>query len=254
MTLLAVDIGNTTINFGVFRGKRLASKFSIPTAQYTFAALKRLLEKIGDASRTVPDFDIVVSSVVPGASRRLEQDCLKYLHKRPYICGKNIFVPIKNAYRKPKQVGQDRLVNAFAGVTLHKAPLVVVDFGTAVTFDCISKDREYLGGMILPGLGISLDALHKRTALLPSVKLAPPREFIGRETTTSILSGVVYGMACLTDDLSRRIKTKIGRSAKIIGTGGNIKLISRYCRKIDFIDPDLTLKGLYLLFTSCGRD
>ena len=247
MNLLTVDIGNTNINFGLFQGKRLASKFSIPTAQYTFPALKRHL------GRLEPD-DIIISSVVPRATNRLKIDCLKFLHKKPYICGANITVPIKNAYRKPEQVGQDRLVNAFAGVMLYKAPLVVIDFGTAVTFDCISKNREYLGGMILPGLGISLEALHKRTALLPAVKLALPREFIGRETKTSILSGIVYGMACLTDDLSERIRTEIGRKAMIIGTGGNIKLIARYCRTIDAIDPDLTLKGLYLLYTSRGRD
>jgi type III pantothenate kinase len=157
-------------------------------------------------------------------------------------------VPIKNLYRKPKQVGQDRLVNAYAGVILYGAPLIVVDFGTAITFDAVSKNKEYLGGMILPGLDISLHSLAERTALLPKIKLNKPKEFIGRDTKDSILSGVVYGFAALTDDLTQRIKNRIGKSAKVIGTGGNIKLIRRYCRNIDKVDRDLTLKGLNLIY------
>jgi type III pantothenate kinase len=246
---LAIDIGNTAITCGIFTHSRLSHKFSLPTVKYTFAALSTELK-----SRDRFLDDIIISSVVPRISNRIEVDCRKYFGKTPYTLGKNMAVPIKNAYSKPKQVGQDRLVNAFAGVMRHGSPLIVVDFGTAVTFDCISKERAYLGGMILPGLGISLDALHQRTALLPAVKLAAPKEFIGRDTRTSILSGVVYGMACLTDELCQRIKAKIGKSAKVIGTGGNIKLISRYCHKIDIIDPDLTLKGLYSIYSSCGSD
>lgn len=246
MTLLAIDIGNTSITFGIFRGKRLAAQFRIPTTAYTLTALKKKLGK------TVPD-DIIISSVVPHVCELLEAHCLRFLKRKPYVLGKNLSVPIVNAYRKPRQVGQDRLVNAYAGVVLYGSPLIVIDFGTAVTFDCISRKKEYLGGMILPGLGISLEALYTRTALLPRVKLAPPREFIGRETKTSILSGIIYGLACLTDNLSGRIKAKIGRSAAVIGTGGNIGLLTRYCRGIDKIDPDLTLKGLYLIYTSCRR-
>jgi type III pantothenate kinase len=247
MILLAIDIGNTTISLGVFKGGRLAARFSIPTAGYAFAAVKRGIGK-------VKADDVIISSVVPTVSNRLERDCLRFFGKKPYVLGKNMSVPIKNAYRKPGEVGQDRLVNAFAGVMLYGSPLIVIDFGTAVTFDCISAKREYLGGMILPGMGISLDALYRKTALLPAVKLSAPKEFIGRETRTSILSGVVYGMAALADDLSQRIKAEIGRSARVIGTGGNIKLLSKYCRKLDRIEPDLTLKGLCLIYSSCGRD
>ena len=156
-------------------------------------------------------------------------------------------MPIRNLYRKPKQVGQDRLVNAYAASALYGAPLIVIDFGTAITFDIISKNKEYLGGMILPGLGISLEALHERTALLPKIKLSKPQEFIGRDTRNSMLSGIIYGFAALTDDLTNRIKKKIGKNVLVIGTGGNINLIGRYCRKIDRIDPDLTLKGIALL-------
>ena len=192
--------------------------------------------------------DAIVCSVVPKVTRIIDKNLRRFLGKRPYIIGKEIIVPIKNLYRKPKQVGQDRLVNAYAGVRLYGAPLIVVDFGTAITFDAVSQRKEYLGGMILPGLGISLDSLAERTALLPKIKLAAPREIIGRDTKNSMLSGIVYGFAALTDDLTKRIKAKIGMNARVIGTGGNIRLIGRYCQSLDKIDADLTLKGLNLIY------
>lgn len=170
------------------------------------------------------------------------------LGRRPYIIGKDIKGFIKNSYRKPKEVGTDRLVNAYAGIRLYGAPLIAVDFGTAVTFDVVSRNKEYLGGMIIPGLSISLDALASRTALLPRVSLKKPSEFIGRDTKSSILSGIIYGFAALTDDLAERIRSKIGRGAKVIGTGGNVELISKYCRYIDKIDTNLTLQGLNLIY------
>jgi len=197
--------------------------------------------------------NIVICSVVPKVTGVLKKGLLRLLGRRPYIIGKDLVVPLKNLYRNPKQVGQDRLVNAYAAVMLYKAPLIVVDFGTAVTFDVISKDREYLGGMILPGLAISLDTLAERTALLPKVKLDKPKEFIGRDTKTSMLSGIVYGFAALTDDLARRIKDKIGRQARLIATGGNIALIAGYCKSIDKIDRDLTLKGLSFIYEGLKR-
>ena len=140
------------------------------------------------------------------------------------------------------------MVNAYAGVRLYGAPLVVVDFGTAVTFDIISKNKEYLGGMILPGLNISLNALSEHTALLPKVNLSRPKEFIARDTRNSILSGLVYGFSALADEFSNRIKQKIGQRAQVIGTGGNIRLVARYSKKIDKIDSDLTIKGLNFIY------
>ncbi len=192
---------------------------------------------------------VIISSVVPAATASLKTDFKKIFPGLvPLVAGQNVRVPIKNLYRNPAQVGQDRLVNAYAAVMLYAAPAVVVDFGTAITFDVISPKGAYIGGMILPGLGISLDALAVRTALLPKVTLHRPPEFIGRDTRSSMLSGVVYGFAALTDELVMRIKEKIGRKAKVIGTGGHIGLIGRYCRRIDIIDPDLTLQGLNLIY------
>ncbi|MFZ2602788.1 MAG: type III pantothenate kinase, partial [Candidatus Omnitrophota bacterium] len=148
----------------------------------------------------------------------------------------------------PSQVGQDRLVNAYAGLTLYGAPLVVVDFGTAITFDVISKNGAYLGGMILPGLRISLAALSQQTALLPLVKLCNPKELIGRDTKYSILSGIIYGYAALTDGMIGKIKRKIGKNALVISTGGNANLVSKYCTEITKIDGDLTLMGLNFIY------
>jgi len=241
--LLAIDIGNTNINMGLFKGKRILKRFAIPTKTKSY---KIRLQKIID--RNSVD-DAIICSVVPAASKILEKDLRRFLGKQPYIIGKGIKVPINNLYLRPKQVGHDRLVNAYAGVMLYGVPLIAVDFGTAVTFDVVSRNKEYLGGMILPGLGISLDALNQRTALLPKIKLEEPREFIGRDTKSSMLSGIVYGFAALTDDLVIGIKKKIGKEAKVIGTGGNIDLIGRYCKKIDRIDRDLTLKGLHLIYS-----
>jgi len=244
--LLAVDIGNTNISFGVFRGKKIIKRFNIPTEEYSRNKLKRAI------SRLILD-DAIICSVVPNTGRVLERDLSSLLHKQPYYLGKNINVPIKNLYRKAKEVGQDRLANAFAGVKLYGAPLIIVDFGTAVTFDVISKNKEYLGGMIFPGVKISLDVLVKKAALLPKIQLSRPKEFIGRDTRSSMLSGIVYGFAALADDLVERIKEKIGSSAVVVGTGGDIDLIVRWCKGVDKIDKDLTLKGLNSLLKTVSK-
>ena len=239
--LLAIDIGNTNTSFGIFLAKKIIKRFDIPTKYYNLQKLKRKLNKVSID-------DVVICSVVPRCTKIIKADLKKILGKIPYIIGKDIKVPIKNLYRKPKQVGQDRLVNAYAGIMLYGAPLVVVDFGTAITFDVISKNKEYLGGMILPGLQISLDALSERTALLPKIRLNKPKEFIGRDTKNSMLSGVIYGFATLTDNLVMRIRDKVGKTAKVIGTGGNINLMAKFCHRLDKIDRELTLKGLNLLY------
>jgi len=240
--LLAVDVGNTNISLAVFKGRRLINRYTIPTGKKDYSAhLKKIFlrNKIDG---------LIACSVVPSALRVLERDFRRLLGRNPYIIGKGIKVPIRNCYRKPKQVGQDRLVNAYAATALYGAPVIVVDFGTAITFDVISKRKEYMGGMILPGLQISLDALAERTALLPKIRLNKAGEFIGRDTKNSLLSGVVYGFSALTDALVIRIKNKIGKNAKVIGTGGNINLMGRYCRQLDKINRDLTLRGLNLIY------
>jgi type III pantothenate kinase len=239
--LLAIDIGNTNISLGIFKGKRLIRRYAIATGARNYLPLLRKIcvrYKIDKA---------IICSVVPLASRRINS-ALRHLGCRPCHIGKELRVPMKSRYRRPSQLGQDRLVNAFAGAELYGAPLVIVDFGTGITFDVVSRSREYLGGMILPGLELSLEALYQGAALLPKVKLARPSEFIGRDTPNSMLSGIVYGFAALSDQLTASLKQKIGKGAKVVGTGGNIGLIRGYCRNFDYIDRDLTLKGLNLIY------
>ena len=240
--LLAIDIGNTNINFGIFHGERLIKKFAIPTGSKDyFPCLKKICTAY-EINETC------IAGVVPEAQRCLAQALTGILRRKPYIIGKDIKVPIKNLYRKPAQAGQDRLVNAYAASELYGVPLIAVDFGTGLTIDVVSGRKEYLGGLILPGLQVSLDALAQRAALLPRVRLDKPSGIIGRDTLGSILSGVVFGTAACVDELILRLRKKIGRKALAVGTGGNIKFIAKYCRKIQRIDPDLTLKGIRLIW------
>lgn len=238
--LLAIDIGNTNITFGLFKGKRLEREFNIPTRDFS---KKKLIAHLGSLSVT----GAIICSVVPAVTRELDS-VLRRTGISPVIIGKDAAVPIKNLYRRPQQVGQDRLVNAYAAAEVYSAPALIVDFGTAVTFDVVSKNHEYLGGVILPGLKISLEALAEKTALLPKLKLSAPFEFIGRDTKSSMLSGLVFGMASLTDAWIEKIKRKIGKKTLVIGTGGDIGLMRRYCSGFDRIDQHLTLKGLSLIY------
>lgn len=239
--LFAIDIGNTNINLGLFQGSRMIKRYKIPTVSSGYSRYLKCLAFKDDIKQAV------ICSVVPRAAKALAEALKSELGVEPHIIGKGLQVPVKNLYRKPGQVGQDRLVNAYAGIRLFGAPLIVVDFGTAVTFDVISKKGEYLGGMILPGLKISLEALNQKTALLPKVKLAEPVEFIGRDTKNSMLSGIVNGFSALSEELAEEIKKKIGWRAKVIGTGGDIGLIAKHCKVFDACDKDLTLKGLSLI-------
>ncbi len=247
--LLAIDIGNTNITFGLLQGSRIIRTFNIPTNAYSLNKLKAKTRGRFWKNRTVPFIsDTVICSVVPKVTGRLRRDLIALSGRRPYIIGKDILVPIRNLYHKPKQVGQDRLVNAYAALSLYGAPLIAIDFGTAITFDIISKRKEYLGGMILPGLKISLEVLNQRTALLPKVKLEKPEALIGRDTKNSMLSGIIYGFSSLTDELIIRIRKLIGHKAPAVATGGNTELISKYCQRINKVDVNLTLKGLSMLY------
>lgn len=240
--LLAIDIGNTNIRLGIFNGSRLVRRYSFATDNDHYRyVLKRIL-KNHDVENAI------VCSVVPKVAGTIGKYLAGLSGIRVYFVGRDIKVPLKNLYRDPGQVGQDRLVNAYAALDIFCAPLVIVDLGTAVTFDVVSKNKEYLGGMILPGLQASLDILALRGALLPQIKLGKPPEFIGRNTKNSMLSGVVYGFTSLLEGVTGSIKEKIGKNAKVIGTGGDIGLIATYCRIFDKVDQDLTLKGLQELY------
>jgi len=241
--ILAIDIGNTNISCGIFKGPKLIRQFDIPAkASFKTNLIKRL--------KNTPEISAsIICSVVPKQTKVILRDLIPLTGKKPYIIGKHLTVPMKNLYRKPKQVGQDRLVNAYAASTLYRTPLIVIDSGTAITFDVISKNEAYLGGLITPGMDISLKALKEKTALLPQVKLTRPQMLIGNDTKNSILSGVVFGTADLCCGLIKRIRQRLGKRALVIGTGGNIGLINKYSKLRMKIDRDLTLKGINLIYS-----
>lgn len=244
--LLAVDIGNTSINFGLFKKDRILN-FRIPTFSLESVSLERIfVKKRVDIERIS---EAIICSVVPKVSQKLKGRLKESFKVPPLVLGEDIFVPIKNLYRNPRQVGQDRLVNAYAAKILYGYPLIIVDFGTAITFDIISKRGDYLGGIIAPGLEISKDVLSERTALLPKVKLRKPRVLIGKDTQESILSGIFFGFGCLVDGLLEKLKVKLRyHNIRVIATGGYAELFLSFCKSITKIDPHLTLKGI--LFVS----
>ena len=240
--LLTIDIGNTNISGGIFVGGKLKYQFDIATKTYKKAQLARKIRAHFEISNSI------ICSVVPKLTRVIQRDLKLLTGRAPQVIGKDLVVPIENRYHLPKQVGQDRLVNAYAASRLYPTPLIVIDSGTAITFDVISKGRAYLGGLIFPGMNISLEALKEKTALLPQVKLQPPKMLIGRDTKNSILSGVVFGTAVLSKGLAGRIKQYLGKNTRIIGTGGNISLIKRYSGMKIKINKDLTLIGIKLIY------
>jgi type III pantothenate kinase len=238
--ILAIDIGNTNITVGSFGNGRLLNKAKIPTGAYSGyrAGLKRFLKGCGS---------VVISSVVPVALSRVLVELKKCGAREIMVTGRDIIVPVKNLYRRKGEVGQDRLVNAFAAKRLYGSPAVIVDFGTAITFDIVSRKGEYVGGLILPGIEMGLKSLYERTALLPRIELKEAADVIGKDTVSSMRGGILFGYGALVDGLVAKYRSILGPRIKVIATGGNASLVSRYAGSVDVVDDDLTLKGLSLL-------
>ncbi len=248
--VLTIDIGNTTTSFGLFEGKRLASHFTMTshptrTPDELAAQLQGLSASRGFSPRQATR--IVLCSVVPRMTAVVIQ-ALQLLHASPIrVVGQDLRVPLKNRYRYPEQVGQDRLVGAYAAWKTYRKTCIVADFGTAITIDVVTKAGEYLGGVIAPGLELSLEALASRTALLPRIELGKPPELLGRDTANSIRSGVLYGCAALCDGLVTQLKRRYAPTATVVATGGSSTLIAPYAPTIDHLKPHLILEGLLSL-------
>jgi type III pantothenate kinase len=244
--ILAIDIGNTNVTCGVAKNTVITKVFKISTSlvlSEDISAISRLrrLERL-DIS------NIVICSVVPSVTKKLVIILKKIFRIKPLIIGRDLSVPLRNLYKNPKAVGQDRLIGAYAGSTLYGYPLVIIDFGTAITFDVVSPKREYLGGVIVPGIQLSLNSLHEKTALLPMVKFKnPPFSVIGKNTTDSILNGIFYGYASLCDGVIKKIKEEIG-PCRVIATGGHCQIMKKYCTRIDNIEKNLILKGIVRVY------
>lgn len=241
--LLAVDIGNTNISFGLFNGRRLEEQFDIPTKNASINDIIRArIKKPGDITASV------ICSVVPAKTRALLKTITALTGKKPYIIGKGTVVPIKNLYLRPKQLGQDRLVNAYAASVLYGKPLIVIDSGTATTIDVVDKKNRYMGGVICAGMRIALEALNEKTAALPRIRLGAPESLIARDTKNGMLSGAVFGSADSCGGIVGRIKKLLGEDTSLVGTGGAIFLLKKYSGMNLKIDKNLTLKGLSLVY------
>ncbi len=239
--ILAVDIGNTSARFVLYSIKgRPKKEFRVSTAALESKAFSAIKKNIGRGSQP----DVVVASVVPSASRILKKIVLRLPGLSFFLLGKDIAVPIINRYKKPKQVGIDRLLNAYAAYQLYCRELIIIDFGTAITFDLVSAKGEYLGGIIAPGIEISLEALFQKTALLPKIRLMHPARLIGRDTVESIRVGCTVGMGGLCDRIVQELQAKHLRHSLVLATGGYASFMKRYCRTISRIDDQLVLKGI----------
>ncbi len=248
--LLAVDIGNTNIKLALFKGRRIRQIWRLATAknwtvkQYTLK-LKKLFRSAQVKSGEIET--ILICSVVPRLTAVLQKALSALCGKKPLILGQDVLVPIKNLYKKPHQVGQDRLANAAAAVSKYGSPVIVVDFGTAVTFDLISKPAGYLGGIIVPGMEIALQALINNADLLPKISLNRPKALLGRDTASSMKSGIVYGYALMVEGILRQLKKELKQHPQVIATGGLAGLMRGYCKSINKIDENLTLEGLRIV-------
>ncbi|MFH1847601.1 MAG: type III pantothenate kinase, partial [Candidatus Omnitrophota bacterium] len=244
--LLAIDIGNTSISSALFKGSRIVRKWRMNHGREDITAAS-IYRKYNRVFKRHDIESVIIVSVVPRLTKQVVSVFQRRFKARPALVGKDIRVPIKNLYRRPAQVGQDRLVNAFAGCEQYGGGLIIIDFGTATTFDLISKKREYLGGVIVPGIRISLDALSERAALLPAVKLKPTRALIGKDTKASMRIGILQGYGSLCDGLVKKFKKRLKGGYRVIYTGGYAPLIAKYSASHDMISVDLTLRGLRAL-------
>ncbi|MEK7797965.1 MAG: type III pantothenate kinase [Nitrospirota bacterium] len=249
--LLAIDIGNTNIVWGVFDGDRLVADWRIGTDHSKttdeYAILLLDLLRVEGISPDRVD-GVILSSVVPPLTPLFEELAETYFHRLPLNVSAEMETGLTIKYTNPREVGSDRIVNAAAAYRRYGGPLIIVDFGTATTFCAVTADGEYLGGAIAPGLRISAEALYARTAKLPKIELVRPKSAIGQDTVASMQAGLVFGYAGLVDELVRRIQQELGRDCFVLATGGLAGLVAPESRSIREIRPHLTLEGLALLY------
>lgn len=250
--LLVIDVGNTNTVMGVYDGDTLKHDWRIRTIRDTTADEFNVL-----ANSLFRDIDLdrkkitktIISSVVPSAVSILDSFCKRYLNMPPvWINADSVKKLMPILYNNPNEVGADRIVNAVAAYDKYKTALIIIDFGTATTFDVISEKGEYLGGAIVPGVMIAADALFQKASRLPRVEIfKAPEKVIGKDTINSIKSGIIYGNAAMVDGMVERISKEMGASPRIIATGGLAPLISGLSRTIDSVEQYLTLDGLRII-------
>jgi len=249
--LLAIDIGNTNITFGLYEGERLGPCWRIRTIHEKMPdeygiLIDQLFRHRGYDPEQVTG--IAVASVVPPLTPVFQQVCRDYVGRAPLVVDAGVRTGVRVRYDNPRDVGADRVVDAAAVWKLYGAPACIVDFGTGTTFDAVSAEGDYLGGAIAPGIGIAARALFERTAKLPRVELVRPPSAIGRNTPHAIQSGLLFGYVGLVEGMVARFKAELGPETKIIATGGLAEIIARETDVIDVVDPWLTLHGLRIVY------
>lgn len=248
--LLAVDIGNTTINFGIFEDGKLKATWRLATSVHRMAdeyaiLILNLLDRQSIAASQIRDG--VLCSVVTPLTDVFEDMCRRYFKVSPLIVEAGVKTGIRICMENPREVGADRIVNAVAAHHLYGGPVIVIDMGTATTFDVVSEEWDYLGGAIAPGIATATEALFTRTAVLPRVELVHPKQAIGRSTVAAMHSGIVFGYVGLIKEIVARIQQELGTKAMVVATGGYAELLARETPIIEAVNPDLTLIGLRLI-------
>jgi type III pantothenate kinase len=239
--LLAIDLGNTNLAFGLFEGDQLRHDWRLATRRDSMPdelglLMVQLIRQEGIDPKSVDA--VVVASVVPPLNSSLVQAIDRYFGK----------TGLKIHYRDPKEVGADRIVAAMAAFKKYGGPLIIIDFGTATTYDVVSKEGDYLGGAIAPGMGISVDALYERAARLQRVELKAPANVIGRTTAESMQAGIIFGFTAQVEGMVTRIKKELGENPRVIATGGLAGLIAAETSVIELVDQRLMLEGLRLIY------
>ncbi len=246
--LICIDIGNTSTAIGIFVKNILRNHYRVSSNHFLTADECGILfiQLVGEI-KTEKIKGVIIASVVPALTSVYQEMSQKYLHSEPVIVSSKLPLGIRILYDDPEQVGADRLANAVAAFELYGGPAIVVDLGTATTFDVVSEKGEYLGGAISPGIETSSANLFKKAALLSKIELGKPKKVIGLNTQDSLRSGIIYGAVGQIDEIVRRIEKELGKKAKVIATGGLADLISEESATINKIDATLTLKGLKII-------
>ena len=249
--LLAVDIGNTNVTFGVFEGEELRATWRMATvvnqtADEYAALLLNLLYHQGLNTSDIKE--IAFCSVVPPLLGTFQELFQRYFHVSPLLIGPGIKTGVRIRMDNPREVGADRIVNAAAAHYLYSGSVIITDVGTATTFDTVSKEGDYLGGAIAPGIAMAAEALFARASALPRVELVHPKQAIGTNTIAAMQSGIVFGYVGLIEGIVARIQQELGEKATVIATGGYAELMAGETAVIDEVNPDLTLIGLRLIY------
>ncbi len=248
--LLTIDIGNSKVAFGVFEAEKLRTTLYIATAIHRLAdeyasLLFNLLPHHNIEKSDIKE--AIMCSVVPPLVPVFQELCQRYLGIPLLVVEPGVKTGVRIRLDNPREVGADRIVNAAAAYRLYGGPAIVIDMGTATTFDVLSKEGDYLGGAIAPGMEIATEALYTRTARLPRIELARPKTAIGKNTVTAMQSGVIFGYTGLVESLVARLTQELGEKAKVIATGGYAEVIARETEVIEIVNPHLTLFGLQFI-------